>query len=453
MHTPEFKARALKVLEECNGSCDLAARKLKVVCARTLHRWRCEQAKPAKKRYRRLSASQKRAVAKQLQEGASASLLADDYGVSITTIYNIRNEYCTGAALAPAAAKGSAEMPRLDPADLPDDVEELRKRCLELEMDNAILRQAIGILKKDPSVDPSELTNREKTTVVDALKAGFSVSALCERLRIPRCSYYYARNAAARPDKYSDVRRRVRAIFERSRETFGSERIWGALRRGDDGEAPTVVSEKAVRRLMREEGLSVIYDRRKRAYSSYKGEVSAHPGNLVKRDFHAGKPNEKWLTDITQLTLPGFKCYLSVIVDCFDGKVVSHRLSRSPDAELANSTLLGALECLEEGESPILHSDCGCHYRWPGWISICARSGVVRSMSKKACSPDNAACEGFFGRLKNEFFYYRDWDGIDFDRFDLLLGAYIDYYNNSRRKKSLGWMSPAEYRLASGYAA
>lgn len=166
--------------------------------------------------------------------------------------------------------------------------------------------------------------------MIDALKTSFSVSVQRERLQIPRCSYHCSKGAAVRPDKYLEIRRRVRTVFKRSRETFGSERVWGALRRGDDGEEPVIISEKVIRRLMREEGLFVIYNRKKRAYSSYKGEISAHPGDLVERDFHADKQNEKWLTDITQLTLPSFKCYLSVIVDCFDGKVVSQGLSRSP---------------------------------------------------------------------------------------------------------------------------
>lgn len=125
----------------------------------------------------------------------------------------------------------------------------------------------------------------------------------------------------------------------------------------------------------------------------------------------------------------------------------------SPDAKLANLTLKDAVRTLREGETPILHSDCGCHYRWPEWISICEERGIIRSMSRKACSSDNAACEGFFGRLKNEFFYYRDWEGVGFDEFERRLGEYIDYYNNYRRKKSLGWMSPKEYRLSMGCVA
>ena len=76
-------------------------------------------------------------------------------------------------------------------------------------------------------------------------------------------------------------------------------------------------------------------------------------------------------------------------------------------------------------------------------------AGLTRSMSKKGCSPDNSACEGFFGRLKNEMFYNRKWDGVSIDEFISILDTYIE----SRIKMSLGGLSPLQYRKALGYAA
>ena len=77
----------------------------------------------------------------------------------------------------------------------------------------------------------------------------------------------------------------------------------------------------------------------------------------------------------------------------------------------------------------------------------------MRSMSKKACSPDNAAMEGFFGRLKNEFFYDRNWDGVSIDKFTSMLDDYMRYYRDDRIKESLGWKSPMQYRKTLGLAA
>ena len=68
-----------------------------------------------------------------------------------------------------------------------------------------------------------------------------------------------------------------------------------------------------------------------------------------------------------------------------------------------------AVETLNAGERPVIHSDRGGHYRWPGWLERVNAAGLIRSMSRKGCSPDNAACEGFFGRLKTEMYYGRKW--------------------------------------------
>ncbi len=125
---------------------------------------------------------------------------------------------------------------RIDPADLPDDIEQPKSRCAELEPDNATLEQTIEVLKRS---------------------------------------------------RRRSIGSELRSIFGQSNLTFRSGRIWRVLRNGDDGLGPTVVSEKAVK----EEGPVVIYSKRKRAYSSYKGEIRKHPGEWVCRNLHANKPN------------------------------------------------------------------------------------------------------------------------------------------------------------------
>jgi putative transposase len=213
----------------------------------------------------------------------------------------------------------------------------------------------------------------------------------------------------------------------------------------------TIISEKVIRRIMKEEQLIVPF-KRKRRYSSYKGEISPAVENLVDRDFHANTPNTKWLTDLTEFHIPAGKVYLSPIIDCFDGLVVSWTIGTSPDAELVNTMLDDAICNLTDGEHPIIHSDRGCHYRWPGWVSRMENAGLTRSMSKKGCSPDNSACEGFFGRLKNEMFYYRSWKDVSVNQFIDKLDNYLRWYNEKRIKMSLGAMSPVDYRRSIGLA-
>lgn len=140
------------------------------------------------------------------------------------------------------------------------------------------------------------------------------------------------------------------------------------------------------------------------------------------------------------------------MIDCFDGKVVSWSIGTRPDAQLVNSMLDGAIKTLTEGDSPVVHSDRGSHYRWPGWLQRIDAAGLVRSMSRKGCSPDNAACEGFFGRLKNEMYYCRNWAGTTVEAFMNELNSYIQWYNERRIKLSLQAMSPVDYRRRLGIA-
>lgn len=194
----------------------------------------------------------------------------------------------------------------------------------------------------------------------------------------------------------------------------------------------------------------VVNRNRRRRYSSYCGEIGPAPDNLIARDFKAEQPNQKWLTDITEFQLPAGKVWLSPVVDCFDGKVVSWSLSTRPDAELINTMLGSAVETLNAGERPVIHSDRGGHYRWPGWLERVNAAGLIRSMSRKGCSPDNAACEGFFGRLKTEMYYGRKWSGITPEKFIQHVDTYIRWYNERRIKLSLGAVSPKMYRQQCG---
>ena len=132
--------------------------------------------------------------------------------------------------------------------------------------------------------------------------------------------------------------------------------------------------------------------------------------------------------------------------------VVSWTIGTSPNAELTNTMLGNAIDTLNDNEHPLVHSDRGCHYRWPDWIKLMVGAALTRSMSKKGCSPDNSACEGFFGRLMNEMFYSTNWNRISIESFVNELDEYMHWYNEDRIKMSLGGMSPLKYRRSLGIA-
>lgn len=197
------------------------------------------------------------------------------------------------------------------------------------------------------------------------------------------------------------------------------------------------VSAKRVMRLMTRHGLVPLFKSAKR-YSSYKGELTKAPANLVNRDFHAERPNMLWVTDLTEFSIPAGKAYLSPVIDCYDGMPVAWTIGTSPNAALDNGMLADAYSTLKDGEKPIIHSDRGCHYRWPEWIRICKDNNLTRSMSAKGCSPDNAAAEGFFGRLKQEFFHKRSFAGVSMDGFIETLDDYMVWYRDKRIKTEFG---------------
>lgn len=387
--------------------------------------------------------AKQKAVIDLITRKGAANDIADELGVERATLYNWKRKLLSEEV--------PCKMPRKRDdksiEELEEYAESLRRDIDKLELQRAILEGTVELLGKDQSVDPRMLTNKEKTILVESLRSAHRLGVLLEAVGMAKSSYLYQKKALLRPDKHADLRTRVAEIFHGSNGCYGYRRVHAALKSDE-----IVVSEKVICRIMREEGL-IAKRPHKRKYSSYKGEISEAPENLVKRDFHADDPNQLWLTDITEFAIPAGKIYLSPIIDCFDGMCVAWSQSTSPNAELVNSMLDAAASKLHEDEHPVGHSDRGCHYRWPGWIERCERYGIIRSMSKKGCSPDNSAMEGFFGRLKVEFFYGHDWSGWSLDRFMDALDKYIHWYNEKRIKLSLGGMSPMRYRRSLGLAA
>ena len=127
---------------------------------------------------------------------------------------------------------------------------------------------------------------------------------LIKTLQIKRSSYYYAKKALQKPDKYAHIRGCIHEIAEENFFTYDSSRIWLVLRTKG-----IRVSEKVVRRLMKEELIEVRYARRKRRYSSYIGEITPACSNIVNNNFHADSPNKIWLTDITEFSAKESKLF------------------------------------------------------------------------------------------------------------------------------------------------
>ena len=393
------------------------------------------------KRYRTEDVT-KALCSSQVRGEASVEEIAKEYGVSRGSVYHMETKLRNNGYYS-SMEKECKDLPH-DKKGLTEEVERLLKQIEDLNrdvhrlrMEKDILEMAAKIIKKDEGISLESLTNREKATVIDALRKKYKVADLISATGIARSTYFAQIKSIRKGDRYREIRVKLRDLFDLNYGCYGYRRLNKLLR-----EAGDVVSEKVVRRLMKEENIHVPSYRSSKKYSSYIGEVTPPVENLIKRDFHADAPNEKWLTDITEFHIPAGKVYLSPIIDCFDGVPVSWTLGTSPNSDLANKMLDKAIKTLKPWEKPIVHSDRGGHYRWEGWISRMDSRGLTRSMSKKGCSPDNSACEGFFGRIKNEVFYGRDWKGWTLDDFMYFIDRYLYWFRNERIKTSLNNKSP-----------
>jgi putative transposase len=202
------------------------------------------------------------------------------------------------------------------------------------------------------------------------------------------------------------------------------------------------VNHKKVQRIMRELGLKCIV--RMKKYRSYKGTVGKIAPNILERNFNATKPNEKWVTDITEFKLFGEKLYLSPMLDLFNGEIITYTVDSRPVYTLVSGMLDQALEHKTDEDTLLIHSDQGWHYQMPQYQQTLKEQNITQSMSRKGNCYDNAVMENFFGILKSEFLYTEEFDSIE--HFKVELDQYIHYYNHKRIKAKLKGMSPVRYR-------
>ena len=197
-----------------------------------------------------------------------------------------------------------------------------------------------------------------------------------------------------RPDKYEALKAEITAIYHENKGRYGYRRITMELhRRG------MYLNHKTVQRLMKELGL--VCRVRMKKYRSYKGEVGNIAPNLLKRDFHAEKPNQKWVTDVTEFSLFGEKLYLSPILDLYSSDLVSYTISDRPVLSMVTSMLDKAFAGLPDGTKLILHSDQGWQYQHRQYQAMLREKGIRQSMRRKGNCLDNAVIENFFGLLKS----------------------------------------------------
>ncbi|WP_434005870.1 IS3 family transposase, partial [Escherichia coli] len=294
-------------------------------------------------------------------------------------------------------------------------------------------RAEVDYLKKPESPGSA----KEKAEIIRELRAKHALSDLLTAAGMARSTWYYHQSVRQRPDKNAEIKCKISQIYHQHHGCYGYRRITAVLNR-EHG----CVNHKAVQRLMSEQSLKAVV--RVKKYRSWKGEQGKIAPNVLQRNFRATRPNEKWVTDVTEFAVAGQKLYLSPVIDLFNGEVISHVMSERPLMNMVSTMLEKALTTLNPGESPVLHSDQGWQYQMKCWQAQLKAHGLTQSMSRRGNCLDNAVAESFFGTLKSECFYLKKFGSIRELR--QAVDKYIHYYNHERIKVKLKGLSPVEYR-------
>ena len=276
------------------------------------------------------------------------------------------------------------------------------------------------------------------------LKAKHKIALLIEVSGLPRATYYYHAARLEQPDKYSGIKEQITEIFAEHKGRYGYRRVTQELRNRE-----YTINHKTVQRLMKELGLLCMV--RIKKYRSYKGEVGKIAPDLLERNFEAARPNEKWVTDVTEFHLFGQKIYLSLILDLYSRDIVSYTIFDRPVLSMVTSMLDKAFAQLSVTSVLILHSDQGWQYQHKAYQRMLEAKHIKQSMSRKGNCLDNAVIENFFGLLKSELLYLQQFDSLEHFKAELI--DYLDYYNNKRIKAKLKGLPPALHRQQALLAA
>ena len=273
--------------------------------------------------------------------------------------------------------------------------------------------------------------------VIQELRREYKLDMLLEIAQLPRSTFYYHSKQQNKEDKYARAKEEIADIYHENKGRYGYRRITDELHN-----RKIYLNHKTVQRLMKELGL--ICRVRMKKYRSYKGEQGKVADNELNREFRAEKPNQKWVTDVTEFRLFGQKLYLSPILDLCSGDIVTYTISESPNLLMVTTMLEQAFQKIPDNTGLLLHSDQGWHYQHKHYRKMLEDKGVKQSMSRKGNCYDNSVMENFFGHLKSELLYLQEFDSVEHFKAELI--DYIDYYNNRRIKARLKGLPPALHR-------
>ncbi|MDO4614748.1 MAG: IS3 family transposase [Lachnospiraceae bacterium] len=271
----------------------------------------------------------------------------------------------------------------------------------------------------------------------------YSVLWLCRFLKVARSAYYrwLKHPVSASEQKNLEITDTIEKIHE-AHPDMGYRRIRDEL----DARHGVHVNDKRVLRICRKKKIQSAIKWRPKSCTRHGRDPYYMADNVLNRDFHADRPNEKWLTDVSEFKYGTgdevHKLYLSAILDLYDRRIVAFQISDRNDNPLVMNTFDKAVK-LEPDAHPLFHSDRGFQYTSAQFHTRLQKQGMQQSMSRVAHCIDNGPMEGFWGILKRETYYGKKFTLRE--NLKATIEEYINYYNGERIQRGLRCMSPLEY--------
>ena len=258
--------------------------------------------------------------------------------------------------------------------------------------------------------------------VVYRHKDKYSISEMCRFFNVSRSGYYDYVKRMDIPAKDLPLAEKIRECQDKCGKTYGYRRVHIWLEKNGIHHNP-----KTILRVMQKYNL--LSEIRRKKYHNYSTVLHRYD-NLLNRDFHAERPNQKWVTDISYIKTSQGTLYLSIIRDLYDNSIIAYKTGTEQNVNLVLSTIRAAKKKEKITAELQLHSDQGFQYTSHPYFKLIQSYNITQSMSRRGNPYDNAMAENFFSILKTECIYRTKLR--TYEEASLLIGQYIHFYNNER---------------------
>lgn len=358
---------------------------------------------------------QKQAMVERYFAGESAKGIAEDSGVSRSTLYLWINEYKDKAGY-----------------------KDISLKKIKTTIQHAEYLEKMVALLQDWCASCTSL--QERLYHIERLSAEYPVNLLCKTFKVTKGTYYNhtlrnKRENSQFNQKCAMLRPIIKDLFDESHQILGATKMTAIL-----NERGYHVSFTTVSKLMQEMEL---YSIRNGAKSYYEQNRRKKRENLLHQNFTASAPNKIWVSDVTQFTVNNFRFYICAIIDIFSRKVISYHISKNNSTQLAKITFKKAYESRKPEGELLFHTDNGSNYISATFMKYLDSLHVKQSFSRAYTPYDNSVCESFFSSMKREELYRYKYPTVA--EFKRSMDKYINFFNNERPHKTLKYKTPNAY--------